>query len=263
VQPDLHILGVSLKTFGIVFACGFVAAGLILARRLRELGKPIDYAYEMALAALVGGLVGSRVYYVVQNYGQVKHDLVGSLFSGSGLVWYGGVIGGAIAVIAWAAWRGMLGLGLLDLCAVPLAMGYSIGRIGCQIAGDGDYGKPSSLPWAMGYPRGTVPTPPGVRVQPTPIYETLAMGLVAWWLWRMRDRWRPGALFAFYLVLSGLERLLVEFVRRNHRVAIGLTTPQFESIGLLLIGAIWLALLKRDGGLRPRRSRSRAALAAT
>ena len=79
----------------------------------------------------------------------------------------------------------------------------------------------------------------------------------------MRDRWRPGALFAFYLVLSGLERLLVEFVRRNHRVAIGLTTPQFESIGLLLIGAIWLALLKRDGGLRPRPSRSRAALAAT
>ena len=263
MQPDLHILGVSLKTFGIVFACGFVAAGLILARRLRELAKPIDYAYEMALAALVGGLVGSRVYYVVQNYNQVKHDLFGSLFSGSGLVWYGGVIGGAIAVIAWAAWRGMLGLGLLDLCAVPLAMGYSIGRIGCQIAGDGDYGKPSSLPWAMGYPHGTVPTPPGVRVQPTPIYETLAMGLVAWWLWRMRDRWRPGALFAFYLVLSGLERLLVEFVRRNHRVAIGLTAPQFESIGLLLIGAIWLALLKRDGGLRPRPSRSRAALAAT
>jgi phosphatidylglycerol---prolipoprotein diacylglyceryl transferase len=264
MQQDVHVFGVSLKVFGIVFACGFVAAGLILARRLRELGKPVDYAYEMALAALVGGLVGSRVYFVVQNYGEVKHDLLGSLFSGSGLVWYGGVIGGAIAVIAWAAWRDMLGLGLLDLASVPLAMGYAIGRIGCQLAGDGDYGKPSHLPWAMAYPHGTVPTPPGVRVQPTPIYETLAMGVVAWWLWRMRDRFRAGALFAFYLMLSGLERLLVEFVRRNHRVAAGLTVPQLESIALLAAGAIWLALMARDGGLRPGAGGSaRAALAAT
>ncbi len=200
MRPGIQVLGISLKTFGLVFALGFVAAGAIIARRLKELGKPIDYAYEMAMAALIGGLVGSRVYFVVQNYGQVKHDLIGSLFSGSGLVWYGGVIGGAIAVIAWAAWRGMLNLGLLDLASVPLAMGYAIGRIGRQLSGDGDYGKVSSLPWAMGYPHGTVPTPPGVKVQPTPVYETLAMGLIAWWLWRMRDRFRPGALFAFYLL---------------------------------------------------------------
>jgi phosphatidylglycerol:prolipoprotein diacylglycerol transferase len=261
MQPEIHVLGLSLKSFGIVFACGFIAAGAILARRLRELGKPVDYAYEMALAALVGGLVGSRLYFVVQNYDQVKHDLLGSLFSGSGLVWYGGVIGGALAVIGWAAWRGMLGLALLDLCAVPLAMGYAIGRIGCQISGDGDYGKPSTLPWAMGYPHGTVPTPHGVRVQPTPIYETLAMGLVAWGLWRLRDRFKPGVLFALYLVLSGLERLLVEFVRRNHRIVIGLTAPQLESIALMIAGAIWLLLASRRGGLRLDRGRSQRALA--
>ncbi len=261
MQPEIHVLGISLKTFGIVFACGFIAAGAILMRRLRELGKPIDYAYEMAFAALVGGLVGSRVYYVVQNYSQVKHDLIGSLFSGSGLVWYGGVIGGAIAVIAWAAWRGMLNLGLLDLASVPLAMGYAIGRIGCQVSGDGDYGKVSNLPWAMGYPDGTVPTAPGVKVQPTPIYETLAMGLIAWWLWRMRDRFRPGALFAFYLLLGGLERLLVEFVRRNHRVVAGLTTPQLESLALMLVGLVWLWMLGRRGGLRANGPRSGSALA--
>jgi phosphatidylglycerol:prolipoprotein diacylglycerol transferase len=250
VRPEIHVLGFSLKSFGIVFACGFLAAGAILVRRLKELGQPADYAYEMALSALVGGLVGSRLYFVIQNYSQVKHDLLGSLFSGSGLVWYGGVVGGAIAVLGWAAWRGILNLGLLDLAAVPLAMGYAIGRIGCQVSGDGDYGKVSSLPWAMSYPHGTVPTPPGVKVQPTPIYETLAMGLVAWWLWRMRDRYRPGALFAFYLMLSGIERLLVEFVRRNHPVAVGLTAPQLESIGLMIVAAIWLGLLIRRGGLR-------------
>ncbi len=250
MQPEIHVFGVSLKTFGIVFACGFIAAGLILMRRLKELGKPVDWAYEVAFAALVGGLVGSRVYFVIENYHQVKHDLVGSLFSGSGLVWYGGVIGGALAVIAWAKWRGMLNVALLDLCSVPLAMGYAIGRIGCQLSGDGDYGKVSSLPTAMGYPHGTVPTPPGVTVLPTPIYETLAMGLVAWWLWRMRDAFRPGALFAFYLLLSGIERLLIEFIRRNHRVALGMTVPQFESIALIVASLVWLALLSRSGGVR-------------
>lgn len=253
MRPEIHVLGLSLKSFGIIFACGFLAAGAILMRRLRELGKPIDWAYEMAFAALIGGLVGSRIYYVVENYSQVKHDLIGSLFSGTGLVWYGGVIGGAVAVLGWAAWHGMFGLALLDLASVPLAMGYAIGRIGCQVSGDGDYGKVSSLPWAMGYPHGTVPTAPGVRVQPTPIYETLGMGLVAWWLWRMRDQFRPGALFAFYLLLAGLERLLVEFVRRNHPVLIGLTPPQLESIALLLIGVIWLWILSRRGGIRRER----------
>jgi phosphatidylglycerol:prolipoprotein diacylglycerol transferase len=258
MRPEIHVLGLSIQTFGVVFALGFVAAGVILVRRLRELGKPVDWAYEIAFTALVGGLVGSRLYYVVENYDQVKHDLFGNLFSGSGLVWYGGAIGGAIGVFAWAKWRGMLSLALLDLCCVPLAMGYAIGRIGCQVSGDGDYGKVSHLPWAMGYPHGTVPTPPGVRVQPTPIYETVAMGLVAWGLWRLRDRFRPGVLFALYLVLSGAERLLVEFVRRNHRVVAGLTAPQLESIGLLVIGMIWLVWMERNGGLGLA-SRARAA----
>jgi phosphatidylglycerol:prolipoprotein diacylglycerol transferase len=261
VQPEIHVLGISLKTFGIVFACGFIAAGAILLRRLRELGKPPDWSYEMAFAALVGGLVGSRVYYVVQNYSQVKHDLLGSLFSGSGLVWYGGVIGGALAVIGWAWWRGMLNLVLLDIASIPLAMGYAIGRIGCQLSGDGDYGKVSSLPTAMGYPHGTVPTPPGVTVLPTPIYETVAMGLVAWWLWRKRDAFRPGALFAFYLLLSGLERLLIEFIRRNHRVGLGMTVPQFESIALMIIGVLWLTLMARRGGVRLARAGATAAVA--
>ena len=261
MQPTIHVFGLSLKSFGIVFACGFLAAGAILVRRLKELGKPPDYSYEMAFAALVGGLVGSRVYYVIENYSQVKHHLLSGLFGGSGLVWYGGVIGGALCVLAWAWWRKMLNLKLLDLASVPLALGYAIGRIGCQVAGDGDYGKwcyhgttpvtcaGSNLPWSMSYPRGTVPTPPGVKVQPTPIYETLAMGLGAWLLWRLRDRFRPGALFALYLVLSGTERLLVEFLRRNHRIVLGLTAPQLESIGVMILGALWLAWLQRHGGV--------------
>ena len=250
MQPNLDIGPITLKTIGLAFALAFIAVGALAARRFKELGKPADYAYEIAFAALIGGLVGSRLYFIVQNYDQVSDDLLGNLFSGSGLIWYGGAIGGAIGVVLWARWRGMLGLGLLDLAAPLLALGYAIGRIGCQVSGDGDYGIRSSLPWAMGYPHGEVPTPPGVTVQPTPIYETLAMGLVALWLWRARDRYRPGVLFAFYLVLAGLERLLVEFVRRNDEVFLGLTTAQLESAGLLAAGLLWLALAARRGGLR-------------
>jgi len=249
MKPEVTLLGVSIKTFGVTFALGFLACGLVIARRLRELGKPVDWAYEIVFAALLGGLVGSRAYFVIQNYDEVKGKLVGSIFSGSGLVWYGGAIGGAIAVIAWMRWRRMLSLVTVDMCVTVLALGYAIGRIGCQVSGDGDYGIPSKLPWAMGYPHGTVPTPPGVTVQPTPIYETLVMGLLAYFLWKLRDRVRPGVVLGLYLVLSGLERLLVEFIRRNKEVLWGLTAPQLESIALAIVGAALLLILHRRGGL--------------
>jgi phosphatidylglycerol---prolipoprotein diacylglyceryl transferase len=248
MKPEINLLGISIKTFGVTFALGFLACGGVVARRLRELDKPIDWAYEIVFAALIGGVVGARSYYVIQNYSQVKHDLLGSVFSGSGLVWYGGAIGGAIGVLVWMRWRDALELRMFDMCATALALGYAIGRIGCQVSGDGDYGIRSSLPWAMGYPHGTVPTPPGVTVQPTPIYETLVMCLVAYLLWHLRDRVRPGVVFALYLTLSGLERFLVEFIRRNNEVFAGLTSPQLESIALMLIGATWLALMTRRGG---------------
>jgi phosphatidylglycerol:prolipoprotein diacylglycerol transferase len=254
MKPEIHVFGIAIKTFGVTFALGFAACGLLVARRLRELGRPPDWAYEIVFAALLGGVIGARGYYLLENYDKVRHDFFGTLFSGSGLVWYGGAIGGAIGVIAWMHWRGVLELTMLDMCATALALGYAIGRIGCQVAGDGDYGIRSSLPWAMGYPHGTVPTPPGVRVQPTPIYETVAMGLLALFLWHIRNRVRPGVVFALYLLLSGLERLLVEFIRRNQEVVAGLTAPQLESIALMIIGASWLAVLLRRGGtaaLRP------------
>ena len=174
--------------------------------------------------------------------------LIGSLFSGSGLVWYGGALGGAIAVIAWMRWREVLQLQMLDMSATALALGYAIGRIGCQVSGDGDYGIRSSLPWAMGYPHGTLPTPAGVRVQPTPIYETVTMCLLAYFLWHLRDRVRPGVIFALYLIGSGLERFLVEFVRRNSEVALGLTAPQLESAVLIMGGLALLAYIVGSGG---------------
>jgi phosphatidylglycerol:prolipoprotein diacylglycerol transferase len=242
VQPEIHIFGITLQTFGLMLGLGFVVAGIACARYLEELGKPRDWAYEMVFAALVGGLVGARLWWIWENWSDAKHDLLGSLFSGTGLVWFGGAFGGAAGVLLWAWRRRWLTLQMLDSTAVPLAVGYAIGRIGCQLAGDGDYGIPWDGPWAMAYPHGTVPTT--VKVHPTPVYETITMLLVAWFLWRHRHSWRPGTLFAAYLVLAGIERFLVEFVRRNSDVFIGLTQPQLISVAMIVAGGTWLLLMR-------------------
>jgi phosphatidylglycerol---prolipoprotein diacylglyceryl transferase len=235
MQPEIHLGPLDLQTFGICFALGFLVSGAVIGRRLHELGKPPDWTYELVFAALIGGLVGSRVDFLIQNWDEVSGDVLSNVFSGSGLVWFGGVVGGALGVVLWARWRGWLGLELLDTCAVPLAIGYAVGRVGCQLSGDGDYGTASDLPWAMAYPEGTVPTTE--EVHPTPVYETVTMGLVAVVLWRLRDRFAPGVLFGLYLILAGAERFLIEFIRRNDSVVAGLTLAQLVSVAMVAGGA--------------------------
>ena len=110
MQPEIHIAGITLQTFGLMMGLGFVVAGLLVSRYLKELGKPVDWAYEMVFAALVGGIVGARLWWVAENWSDAKDDILGSLFSGSGLVWYGGAIGGAIGVLLWAWRKNFLGL---------------------------------------------------------------------------------------------------------------------------------------------------------
>ena len=142
------------------------------------------------------------------------------------------------------------------MAAPALAIGYAVGRLGCQLAGDGDYGIPSDLPWAMAYPDGTVPTT--VPVHPTPLYEFLAMGLVTWWLWRRRDRVRPYSLFALWALLSGIERFLIEFIRRNDDVVGVFSTAQFVSLLLIAGGGGWLL---RERLVAPDRAAGRPARA--
>jgi phosphatidylglycerol---prolipoprotein diacylglyceryl transferase len=243
MQPEIHLGPLTLQSFGLMMGLGFVVAGLLASKRLKEIGRPADWAYEMVFAALVGGIVGARLWAVVENWDEAKDDLLGSIFSGTGLVFYGGLLGGAAAVLGWAKWRGVLDLKTLDLAAAPLAAAYAIGRIGCQLAGDGDYGKAWNGPWAMAYPDGTVPTTQ--EVHPTPVYETLTMGLVAWFLWSRRNKYPPGGLFALYLLLAGTERFLVEFLRRNDRVAAGLTVAQFIALAMMVGGGLWLLWLRQ------------------
>jgi phosphatidylglycerol:prolipoprotein diacylglycerol transferase len=246
--PEIHLGPLTIQTFGVCFALGFLAAAAVIGRRIRELGLPSEWTWELTFSVLVGSLVASRLDYLIENWNKVSNNLFGNLFSGSGLIWYGGVVGGAIGGMIWAWRRNWLGWQLADLCAVPLALGYAIGRCGCQLSGDGDYGKHSDLPWAMAYPKGTVPTTD--TVHPTPVYETLTMGIIALVLWNLRDRLTGGRLFALYLVLAGTERLLVEFIRRNDRIVAGLTWPQLLSIAMIVFGLV-LAARTRQAPLQP------------
>ncbi|HEX6021678.1 MAG TPA: prolipoprotein diacylglyceryl transferase [Solirubrobacter sp.] len=234
MQPEINIGGLTIQTFGLALGVAFLVAGWMVAKRLGELRRNVDFAYEMVFAALIGGLVGAKLWYLAENGGP--------LFSGTGLTFYGGLIGGALAVVGWAKYRGELDLELADAVVPSLAAAYAIGRIGCQLAGDGDYGKDWDGPWAMSYPNGTVPI--DTPVHPTPIYETLVMGAFALLLWRWRDRWQPGTLTAIYVFGAGLERFLVEFIRRNDAIALGLTQAQWVSIAMMLAGGAWL-LIKR------------------
>ena len=249
--PEIHIGPLTLQTFGICFALAFIAAGAVVWRRLEELGKPVDWAYEMGFAALVGGLVGARLDFIIENYSDVKGDLLGNIFSGSGLVWYGGAIGGAIGVLLWAWWRGYLDAHpARHLRPRRSPSATRSAAAAARSPATATTARPGTGPGR--WPIRTAPSRSTTTVHPTPVYETLAMGLVALLLWRLRDRLTNGLLFALYLLLAGTERFLVEFIRRNDDVALGLTQAQLISLAMMIAGGVWLALAIR-GAARPHR----------
>jgi phosphatidylglycerol:prolipoprotein diacylglycerol transferase len=254
MRPVLfQIGGFTFYSFGLMAALAFIVPGLFILRPLlRRRGASAEFAYELIIAAGVGGFAGARLYYMAEHWSSTATGLWGTLFGGIGFTWYGGLIGGFLGVVLWTLVRRLPLDVVANATAPAVAMGYAIGRVGCQLAGDGDYGKPSGLPWAMGYPHGTVPTPPGVTVHPTPIYEILAMAPIVWALWWLATRFnKPGWwTFGWFLILSGVERFLVEFLRRNPVWFAGLTQPQWVSIVSVLIGAVLVAALWKKPAVR-------------
>jgi phosphatidylglycerol:prolipoprotein diacylglycerol transferase len=238
MRPVLFEVGpFEVHSWGVLAAVAFGCAWLVLRRELERLTGHGDAAAPLVLAAALGGIVGARLYWFVEHLGDAS---LTDSFSGAGFTWYGGLVGGAAAMLLVARRRHVQLDVLVGASAPALALGYGVGRIACQLAGDGTYGVASDLPWAMSYPHGEVPTTE--RVHPTPIYETLASLLIFAVLWRLRTRMAPVRLFALYLVLAGLERFLIEFIRLNHEVALGLTQPQLFGLAMIGAGTIVLAL---------------------
>ncbi len=238
--PDvLHLGPIPIHLFGMMLAIAFMAAGHVLGLELERKGYSGDLASSAVLWCAVGSLVGARLWLVFEDWPGFLRDPFGLLFTGSGFVFYGGLVGGALAMtlffrrhgIPW--WRGA------DAVAPALVIGQAIGRIGCQLSGDGDWGTVTTVPWGMAYPYAVVgwPYPPGIRVHPAPIYESLAYFAIFAILWRRRRSPQPdGTIFCWYLVLASGARFLVEFVRVNPVVMGNLTAAQLASLVLVVVG---------------------------
>jgi phosphatidylglycerol---prolipoprotein diacylglyceryl transferase len=307
--PFLHLGPLQIPTFGLMVATAMLAAYFVLRADLARRGiaaKGSGVPEAFIAVPCLAGIVGAKLYHVLESPRELLADPIGQLFSRYGLAWFGGLMAGFAAFVWLARRRKIPLLTMLDVGSPAAALGYGIGRIGCLLSGDGDYGKPTALPWGMSFPHGLVPTtqtcvqwgwPADCHVQPTPIYEFVVACTIAWVLWRlgfrqlsaararsasqattrtakasrrsqavMRD---PGAsvtlsqeradvsgwhsflsapagdVFAVYLVLTGTERFLVEFIRINPRSFFGMTNAQAAGLVSTLLGiALWWRLQK-------------------
>jgi len=239
LYPFIHIGPLTLGTYGLMVATGLICAFFILRADFARRGVSADAEAIIGITGLAG-LAGSRLYHLLESPTEFFADPWPQLFSTMGFAFVGAIIGGFLALVTLAKRFRMSVLLMLDAASPAAAMGYGIGRIGCLISGDGDYGIPTSLPWGMSFPNGIVPTTE--RVHPTPIYEFLVAILIFWILWRLGARGLKthapnGIIFAAYLVLTGIARFLVEIIRINPRSFYGLTNAQAASVVSVIAGA--------------------------
>ncbi len=249
--PFLHLGPLRLGTYGLMVWAGLVCGYLALQADMRRRRLPGD-PLNMILLIGVVGLAGSKFYHLLEEPAQLFAHPLHMFFSASGFAWFGAVIGGLLVIVLFAWYYSIPILTLLDACSPAAAIGYGVGRIGCLLSGDGDYGIPTSLPWCMRFPNGLVPT--DQCVHPTPIYEFLGAIVIYLWLWReakrsAAGRCPPGWILGEYFVLSGLARFLVEIIRINPRVWLGMSNAQIASLGSILVGIVVLAVLRGRGHL--------------
>ncbi len=234
-------LPIAIHSYGLMMAVAFLSCMFLGQREFKRKGLDPKLSSTVILWGALGGIIGAKLYSALQDGSLSMREL----FSNTGLVWYGGLIGGVIAAL-WVVYRSPNPLfPTFDVLAPLLLLGYGIGRIGCFLAGDGDYGPPSNLPWAMSFPKGTVPT--NVAVHPTPLYETALsfVGFMLLWSIRKRKEDTPGWLVGAALILLGIERFLAEFWRTNERTITGLTTAQLLSVLMAIVGSCFIYLVLR------------------
>src|SRR5215469_928273 len=240
--PYLHLGPLTIPTFGLMVAVALISAAYILQADFNRRGFQAD-AFLMITIAGLAGIAGAKLYHLLEEPAVFFANPMALLFSRYGFAWFGGFIGGcgAMLILGWRA--GLPLLEFLDACSPAAAFGYGIGRIGCFLSGDGDYGKPTSLPWGMSFPNGVVPTTE--RVHPAPLYELVIWCAIGAFLWHMgtkavRGPKAKGEIFCNYLILTGIARVLVEIIRINPRSFLGMTNAQVASVLSIIVGAVFL-----------------------
>ncbi|HWP82286.1 MAG TPA: prolipoprotein diacylglyceryl transferase [Bacteroidota bacterium] len=260
----LEIGPFTVYSYGLMLATGFIVASYLLTLEFKRKRLDASLANNVTLIALVGGIVGSKLLYLIEHWSAFVADPWGMAFSPGGLTFYGGFLLAATLIYFYARTKGISFFSIADSVAPGLILAYGIGRLGCHFAGDGDYGFPTDLPWGTDYSKGTYPPslafknvpeiadkypggiPDNILCHPTPVYEFLMCLIIFAILWRLRTRiTQTGKLFMLYLVLAAVERFSIEFLRLNPRIAFGLSEAQWISVGLFIIGLIgWRYLSK-------------------
>lgn len=289
MRPILIEIGpLTLYSYGLMMALGFMAAYIVLQKEHQRLKFNVNNAGTLIIIGLICGIAGAKLLYIIDEWNQFLQDPVGMIFSPAGLVWYGGFAGGLIGMFVYIRKKRLPILQYLDMIGLGGMIGYAVGRLGCHVAGDGDYGIPTNLPWGTIYANGTVkPTHAArdyfmrnpeaaerwnyhelsarvvdsdrfgvitefdttVAMHPTPVYEFL-MGVVIFFiLWKLRLKLQiPGMLFGVYLMLMAVQRFGIEFLRLNPVTAFGLSQAQLFSVLLFFVGMGVVFVLRKKQG---------------
>jgi phosphatidylglycerol:prolipoprotein diacylglycerol transferase len=287
--PYIHLGPLEIPTFGLLMVLAFAASYFALEAEIQRRKLAFTAAdlaqekegkrrklmkldpYTVVAVVAFAGILGAKLWHIIDTpadrpTAEMLHSF-GALVSWfrGGFAWFGGFVAGIAALLIIARQNGINMLTMLDLSSPAAAVGYAVGRIGCLISGDGDYGKPTTLPWGMAFPDGLVPTtqtcgqaidalhphgwPANCAVHPTPIYEFVACVLICWYIWRRAARpLAPGVIVGEFLVLFGLERFLVEFIRINPRILWGMSNAQVAALLTVLAGVVMLVVARSRSG---------------
>jgi len=241
-----------------MLALGFIAGSYLLVSEFKRRKLDPNIANNITLIALGAGVAGSKILFLIENWSSFISDPIGMAFNPGGLTFYGGFLLAALSIYVYGRKKGISFFTIGDAIAPGMMLGYGVARIGCHLAGDGDYGFPTTLPWGTDYSNGTFPpsvafkdfpeitsqfahgiVPNNTPCHPTPVYEFIVCALMCWFLWRIRKKIAPaGKLFMIYLVLAGIERFFIEFLRPNPRFYFGLSEAQFIALVLIAVGLI-------------------------
>ncbi len=236
--------------YGVVLGIAFYLSFLLAEREYELHGKDPELAYKLLLAVIPSAIVGAKIFHILESMNEFLRDPMGMIFSGAGLSVYGGFIMAFIVCYFVIKRNNENVLEVFDITTPSMALGYAIGRIGCHVAGDGCYGIETSSFLGTPYPNGIVPT--SLTVYPTPLFESLFAFFVFLFLMQMRKRELPtGTMFFTYLLLYGVPRFFVEFIRLNPKIAFNLSQAQIVSIFYVLTGIIGLILVRKVSKQNP------------
>lgn len=260
MYPELFNIGpFTVYSYGLMLGTAFIVGSYLLTKEFERKKLNPNFATEITFLAIIFGIAGAKLFHIIENIDSFFQAPFDMIFSGGGLTFYGGFILAVVAIYIYMKRKKISFLFIADAAAPALAIAYGIGRIGCHLAGDGDYGIPTTLPWGTNYENGTVPpsvmfrgseiaaqypggvVPDNTPLHPTPIYEFLVASLIFFALWKYRKKDVPdGQLFMLYLIFSGTSRLMVEYIRLNPRILLGLSEAQLISVGLIIAGIVGL-----------------------